>query len=138
MIIFKTPLVLLALAVLIALHIVSHFVSEKLSKILTFVNIGLHVALLFLLMYKGFTIEEAVLAYMISLFAYTLTAYLTYKLRDGKTKEEAEAEAASKAESTPTEAEAVEAPKAEPTPTEVLAEAEAEAQDTELKGGEEV
>ena len=81
MIIFKTPVILLMLALLIGLHIASLLVSEKLGKILTYVNIGLHILLLPLLLIQKFTIEEGVLTYMISIFAYTLASYIVYKKR---------------------------------------------------------
>ena len=84
MIIFKTPVILLALAVLIGLHIASLLVSEKLGKMLTYVNIGLHILLLPLLLIQKFTIEEGVLVYMISIFAYTLASYIVYKVSGGK------------------------------------------------------
>ena len=83
MIIFKTPVILLMLALLIGLHIASLLVSEKLGKILTYVNIGLHILLLPLLLLQKFTIEEGVLTYMISIFAYTLASYIVYKVREG-------------------------------------------------------
>ena len=83
MIIFKTPVILLMLALLIGLHIASLLVSEKLGKILTYVNIGLHILLLPLLLIQKFTIEEGVLTYMISIFAYTLASYIVYKVREG-------------------------------------------------------
>ena len=81
MIIFKTPVILLMLALLIGLHIASLLVSEKLGKILTYVNIGLHILLLPLLLLQKFTIEEGVLTYMISIFAYTLASFIVYKKR---------------------------------------------------------
>ena len=84
MIIFKTPVILLMLALLIGLHIASLLVSEKLGKILTYVNIGLHILLLPLLLIQKFTIEEGVLTYMISIFAYTLASYIVYKVREGE------------------------------------------------------
>ena len=80
MIIFKTPVILLMLALLIGLHIASLLASEKLGKILTYVNIGLHILLLPLLLIQKFTIEEGVLTYMISIFAYTLASYIVYKV----------------------------------------------------------
>ena len=84
MIIFKTPIILLMLALLIGLHIASLLVKEKLGKILTYVNIGLHILLLPLLLIQKFTIEEGVLVYMISIFAYTLASYIVYKVSEGK------------------------------------------------------
>ena len=81
MIIFKTPMILAMLAILIGLHIASLLVSEKVGKILTYVNIGLHILLLPLLLLQKFTIEEGVLCYMISVFAYTLASYIVYKKR---------------------------------------------------------
>ena len=81
MMIFKTPIILAMLAILIGLHIASLLISEKLGKILTFVNIGLHILLLPLLLLQKFTIEEGVLCYMISIFAYTLASYIVYKKR---------------------------------------------------------
>ena len=76
---FSTPVVLLFLALLILLHFVSLVARGKMAKILNFVNIFLHIALFIPLLDNKFSIEEAVLVYMISLFAYTLFAVLLYR-----------------------------------------------------------
>ncbi len=68
------PYLLISLLVLIALHVLAAVLYRRrlVAKILNYVNIGLHIALLPLLAYMKLTIEEAVLFYMISIFSYTL------------------------------------------------------------------
>lgn len=70
MLLFETPLVLGILCVIIALHIASYFTPEHKAKMLTYVNIALHIFLMFSLIFCGFKIDESVLIYMISLFCF--------------------------------------------------------------------
>ena len=79
MILFETPLVLVTLLVLIGLHIGILFMPEVLAKIMTYVNIGLHIAILPLMLMYQYTIEEGVLVYMISVFSYTLASFIKYE-----------------------------------------------------------
>lgn len=74
--VFEAPLVLCVFCVMLALHIVSCFTSELVSKILTYVNIALHISLLFLLIYFGFTIDKSVLMYMISVFVFVGSRFI--------------------------------------------------------------
>ncbi|MBQ9070971.1 MAG: hypothetical protein IJY23_06480 [Clostridia bacterium] len=55
------------------------------SKACAYVNIALHILLILPLLRYEFSIEEATLVYMISLFFYTLFAYVASKLeKNGK------------------------------------------------------
>ena len=68
--ILETPLVLVALCVMLTIHIATCFTPKLVSKILTYVNMTLHIALIYPLMYFQFDIDEAVLVYMISVFVF--------------------------------------------------------------------
>ena len=80
MLIFKSALSLISLGVLCGMHIASRLATGILSKILAVVNICLHIVLLFVLMVENIPIEESVLCYMISVFVYTLTFFVTHTL----------------------------------------------------------
>jgi hypothetical protein len=82
--IFTEPLVLLFLAVLIGMHAAAVFTDGRISAILGYVNIGLHLLLFIPMLDAKFHIEEAVLAYLISFFAYTLLSLVEYKMREKK------------------------------------------------------
>ena len=71
---FERPLAAVALLMLIALHGLSVFLPQKAARPVEYVNIGLHIGYLFLLLRYGFSIEEAVLCCMISVFCYTVFA----------------------------------------------------------------
>ena len=72
--ILSYPILLGALAVLIVLHIVSIILHGMGAKLVSYLNIALHVAFLFPLAYYKIRIEEAVLCYLVSVFSYTLAA----------------------------------------------------------------
>ena len=76
MLVFKTPLVLCVVCVMLALHIISYFTSDVISKILTYVNIALHIVLVYPLIHYGFTIDESVLLYMISTFVFVTARFI--------------------------------------------------------------
>ena len=78
--IFSAPAALAALGVCIILHVAAVCIPERASRILNYVNIGLHVVLVAVLAISGLTIEESVLAYLISLFVYTSASAIRYKL----------------------------------------------------------
>ena len=78
MFLFETPLVLLALTLLIGLHVGILFMPDMIAKIMNYVNIGLHIAILPLMLTYRYTIEEGVLVYMISVFSYSLASYIKY------------------------------------------------------------
>ena len=93
----KYPTLLLGLLLFILLHIASAIVRGKLSKLLNYVNLALHIIFLIPMMTLGLTIEDAVLMYMISVFVYTLSQALVYRRRG------APQDSAEKADSIPLE-----------------------------------
>ena len=76
-------LTIISLSVIVLLHIITAIFDNKISKILEYVNVTLHIALVLALLYDGVPIEEAPLAFMISLFVYTLTRAVSGYLRRG-------------------------------------------------------
>ena len=72
-------IILAGLLLLVALHIVAELLRGIAAKAVAYVNIVLHVLMLLPLAYCKTTIEEAVLVYLISLFAYTVTAAIAYR-----------------------------------------------------------
>lgn len=82
------PIVLISLGVLIALHVASVVLRGTWAKLIAYLNIALHVGLMFVLLYLKLKIEEAVLVYLISVFAYTLASTVTYKVRERAAKRE--------------------------------------------------
>jgi len=84
MLLFSYPIVLIALAAIIAIHAIAALVRDCASRILTYINIVLHLLLLIPLILYKFKLEEAVLVYMISVFAYTLISYIKYLLFERK------------------------------------------------------
>lgn len=88
MLLFSCPVVLALLALLIALHIVGAFVKEPFARALNYFNIGLHLLMLAPLILYKFTIEEAVLVYMISVFAYTAVGFLKFNIAGRLAKKE--------------------------------------------------
>ena len=95
-----TPAVLISLSVLIILHVLSVALRGIAAKLTAYLNVALHVGLLFVLSYLKLKIEEAVLVYLISVFAYTVAATVAYKLSLKKAPAE---ESAPTEESVPTE-----------------------------------
>ena len=76
---FSTPAVLLLLLLAIGLHAASVFTNGKISQIIGYVNIALHLVLFVPMLSAKFHIEEAVLVYLISFFAYTLISVIRYR-----------------------------------------------------------
>lgn len=74
------PVLPILLFVLVGLHALGIFLRGTASKIIFYLNILLHVLALPLLSYYGIVIEESVLFYMISIFAYTLLSLISYAL----------------------------------------------------------
>ena len=77
---FETPAVLLFLAVLVILHFVSLVARGKTATIFSYVNIFLHILLFVPMLANKFSIEEAVLVYMISFFMYTLFGVIDHRI----------------------------------------------------------
>ncbi len=84
MALFHSIPALCAIILIIAVHVVSAFMKEKIAKILQFVNIGLHNALFLTLMLSDIPIDEAVLSYMISVFTYLLVGYIRHGGGEGR------------------------------------------------------
>ena len=80
MVIFLTPVVLIALIAFSAMHWLSVYREGVISKISVYVNIALHILVMIPMLAAKFTIEEAVLVYMISVFIYTFMAFIRAKL----------------------------------------------------------
>ncbi|MBQ2737592.1 MAG: hypothetical protein IJF38_02800 [Clostridia bacterium] len=93
----KYPTLLLGLLLFILLHVASAIVRGRLSRLLNYVNLALHIIFLIPMMTLGLTIEDAVLMYMISVFVYTLSQALVYRRRG------APRDSAEKADSIPLE-----------------------------------
>ena len=84
MLLFSTPQVMLILALMIVLHFLSIISRGTKSRILTGVNICLHIVAIIPLINFHFEMEEAVLVYMISLFFFTLLSLIVYKRREAR------------------------------------------------------
>ena len=81
----------ITLAVMCILHAVCSFIpNETIAKLLTFVNIALHIALILPMVIAGFDISIAVLFYMISVFCYALCSYIRYAVDCRAKREEAD------------------------------------------------
>ena len=66
------------------LHVLSVFFKKKIAETLIFVNLGLHTAFVFVLIWLKVSIEFFALCFMISLLIYLLFSLLRYKLFLGK------------------------------------------------------
>ncbi|MBE6634434.1 MAG: hypothetical protein E7620_08870 [Ruminococcaceae bacterium] len=80
MIIFTNPLLLAAIIVACVLHGLAIFLPGILSKVINYVNIGLHIASLALLMWQRAEVDEALLFYVVSIFVYTALAFAQQEL----------------------------------------------------------
>ena len=76
----STP-VLVALGVCVILHVLSCLLRGRASRVLSYINIAMHIALVILSAFASLPIEEAVLVYLFSLFVYTLTSTLVTRDR---------------------------------------------------------
>ena len=63
----------------IALDVLVPWLKKEISSWLNYVNIALHIIFLLSLMFVGVNIEIPVLAFMISLFAYSFSFYISYE-----------------------------------------------------------
>jgi len=72
MTVFSVWYLIALLSLMVVLHIASVLIDGNLSFYINCVNICLHICGIFLLMLACVSIDEAVLFYMISVFAYTL------------------------------------------------------------------
>ena len=75
------------MAVIIALHVLSAVFSDKRSAVLNFINIALHIALVFALLLAGAELELVALAFMVSLLVYVLVFWIKLKRGESEGKE---------------------------------------------------
>lgn len=87
--------VILCLLACVLMHLLVAVMPRAVSVILGYINIAMHAAMVVLLAFFGKSIEEAVLVYLISLFVYTLSQLIRYRVAltaerrdDGAAKEE--------------------------------------------------
>ena len=62
----------------LALDVLPVFFKGGLRTVLTYVGVALHISLIPLILFGGFTLEVMICAYAISIFAYTLARYIPY------------------------------------------------------------
>ena len=73
--------------VVVVLHLLSVIFSDKRSVILNFINIALHIALVFAMLLAGAQLELLALVFMTSLLIYTLAFEIKRKMGErGKDK----------------------------------------------------
>jgi hypothetical protein len=72
-------------AIVAAIHVLSVIFSDKRSTILNFVNIALHIALVFVMLYAQAPLEAVTLAFMCSLLIYVLAFWIKGRVGKGGT-----------------------------------------------------
>ena len=65
---------------ILVLDALPRFLSGRISAVLSFIGVGLHVPLMPLMLFAGFTLEWMILAYAASVLAFTLSHYVRYSL----------------------------------------------------------
>lgn len=76
----------------LASDVLPAFLKGGLRTVLSYVSVGLHIVLMPLILFGGFTLEVMICAYAVSIFAYTLARYIPYA-RSVKTGEQKGGEA---------------------------------------------
>ena len=66
------------------LHVGSSALKKKTAEILTYVNLGLHIAMIFELLALKVSFEFMALVFMLSLLIYLSSSLLFYKIRKGR------------------------------------------------------
>lgn len=89
MIFYTIPYVLIPFLLMLALHIVALVFRDPIGKIIAYVNIGLHIAFVFLLILGKVTLEESVLLFMISVSVYLFAGAFSARRRPSEGGEEA-------------------------------------------------
>ena len=79
---------IICFVLVLALDVVPRFLSGRTSTVLSLVGVGLHVPLMPLMLFAGFTLEWMILAYATSVFAFTLAHYIIYTVKSKRTEEE--------------------------------------------------
>ena len=75
-------LFLIAASLILVIHICTSILKENIAKILSYVNLGLHIVIFFLLMLLKVSLEFLALVFMISLLVHLVAALISYKLRE--------------------------------------------------------
>ena len=85
----NTPLVLACVVggLILGAHVGAALLEGLLARVIAFVSIALHLCLFVLLFLAGAEMSLMVLAFMASLFAYTLIGYLSYLIKGGRADE---------------------------------------------------
>ena len=86
MVLFENLWLLIFAAVVINLHILPEIFRGAISFALDIINIGLHIALICLMLWQGVPFAEATLVVMLSVFAKTLY-YLIFTRHRGEERE---------------------------------------------------
>ena len=89
--VFMAISLVLFLLILI-LDVLPRFLFKRHCVLLSLVGVGLHIPLMPLMLFAGFTLEWMILAYALSLFAFTTAHYICYAI-DIKRKEREEGRA---------------------------------------------
>ena len=75
--VLKIAAIVLYVLVLV-LDVLPVLFKGRLRAVLTYVGVALHIPLMPLILFGGFTLEVMICAYAISIFAYTLARYIPY------------------------------------------------------------
>ena len=92
MIFYTLPYILAPLLLMLILHVVAVFLRDPIGKILAYVNIGLHIIFVFLLILGKVPLEESVLLFMISVSVYLFAGAFDARRRTAREKTEDERE----------------------------------------------
>ena len=85
MIFYTSPIVCAILALIAAFHACSVYLDKLPARIFAYVNIGLHIVLVFLLLYIGAELSEAAVLFMGSFLLYlALSFFRSDKPKDEK------------------------------------------------------
>ena len=83
MVFITSPIVLVLLICIIALHAVNVFLENKWGKIAVFVNLALHIALFPALFFVSAPLSEVVLLFVFSFTAYVIMYFVKVKCKGG-------------------------------------------------------
>lgn len=88
MIFYTIPYVLIPFLLMLMLHIVALLFRDPVGKIIAYVNIGLHIVFVFLLILGQVPLEESVLLFMISVSVYLFAGAFSARRRPSEDGEE--------------------------------------------------
>lgn len=101
MIFYTVPYVLAAFLLMLILHIAALLFRDPVGKILSYVNIGLHILFVLLLLLGKVPLEESVLLYMISVTVYLFGGALSARIGARKAESESAPRTAGESGETP-------------------------------------